>query len=79
MWFDVYNTPGTGRDTFSLVNSRVAISRQRGNGDVWEVALWAKNLFNKYYNLYGAPVPGVANYTYRADPRSFGANLTYKF
>ncbi|HLY57397.1 MAG TPA: TonB-dependent receptor, partial [Stellaceae bacterium] len=77
-WFDVFNTPGTGRDTFSLVNARVAIEGTIG-GNTWQLAGWGKNLLNKYYNVYDAPVPPLANFNYRGVPRTFGVDLIYKF
>jgi iron complex outermembrane receptor protein len=77
-WYDVYNTSGTARNTFSLVNARVAVEGTI-NGNTWQIAGWAKNLFNKYYNSYAAAVPPLANFNYRADPRSYGVDITYKF
>jgi iron complex outermembrane recepter protein len=78
MWFDVYNTPLTQRDTLSLANARVALDRPAGHGS-WQVSAWANNLFNKYYNVYSAPVPPVANFSYRGPPRMYGLDLTYRF
>jgi iron complex outermembrane receptor protein len=76
-WFDVYNTPGTQRDPFSLVDLRVALQGQR-HGDTWQVAAWSKNLLNKFYDEY-ASVVGFGDFSYRAEPRQFGIDLTYKF
>lgn len=76
-WFDVYNTPDTQRDPFSLVDARVALQAHR-NGDVWQFALWSKNLLNKYYDEYASPL-SAGNFSYRGEPRQFGADVTYKF
>jgi iron complex outermembrane recepter protein len=78
IWFDDFNTPGTQRSPLTLLNARVALSGDR-NHDKWQIALWSKNLTNKYYNSYDAPVPGVANYAFRANPRAYGADLSYRF
>jgi iron complex outermembrane receptor protein len=78
VWYDDVNTPGTDRSPLTLVNVRVALIGDR-KGDQWQVAAWSKNLTNKYYNAYDAPVPGVANYTFRADPRSYGVDVSYRF
>lgn len=78
MWFDVYNSANTGRDSFSLVNARLALEAQRGSGS-WQVSAWARNLLDKHYNVYSAPVPPIANFSYRAAPRMYGVDVTYKF
>jgi iron complex outermembrane receptor protein len=78
VWFDDFNTPGTERSPITLVNVRVGLTGDR-NGDKWQVAAWSKNLTNKYYNAYDAAVPGVANYTFRANPRAYGLDLSYRF
>jgi iron complex outermembrane receptor protein len=78
MWFDVYNSAGTEREGFSLVNARFALEAARGDGS-WQVAVWGRNLLDKHYNVYGAPVPPIANFSYRAAPRTYGLDLMYKF
>lgn len=78
MWFDVYNTAGTERDQFSLVNARFAFEREGANG-TWQVAAWARNLLDELYNVYSAPVPPIANFSYRAAPRMYGVDLVYRF
>lgn len=77
-WFDVYNTAGTQRDSFSLVNMRVAIEGEL-KGNTWQIAAWANNLLDQHYNIYAAPVPPLANFSYRAEPRMFGVDVSYKF
>ena len=39
MWFDVYNSPGTGREALSLVNARLGV--ERGDRALWSVTAWA--------------------------------------
>ena len=75
MWFDVYNSPGTGREALSLVNARLGV--ERGDRALWSVTAWANNLTNKFYNVYAAPVPPIANFSYRAEPRMYGVDVTY--
>jgi iron complex outermembrane receptor protein len=77
MWFDVYNSPGTGREAIGLVNARLGV--ERNDRGMWSVTAWANNLTNKYYNVYAAPVPPIANFSYRAEPRMYGVDVTYKF
>jgi iron complex outermembrane receptor protein len=78
MWFDVYNSPLTQRDTLSLANARVALEHPAGKGS-WQLGAWANNIFNKYYNIYAAPVPPIANFSYRGNPRMYGMDVTYRF
>ncbi len=78
MWFDVYNTNLTQRDGFGLVNARVALEKVTANG-TWQLAGWVRNLTDKEYNVYSAPVPPFANFSYRDAPRSYGVDLIYKF
>ncbi|HVW67577.1 MAG TPA: TonB-dependent receptor [Steroidobacteraceae bacterium] len=77
-WFDVYNTPDTQRNPFSLVDARLALQGER-NADVWQVALWSKNLLNKYYDEYASPDGIYGNFAYRGEPRQYGVDVTYKF
>ena len=77
MWFDVYNTPYAERDPLSLINARLALKSERDGGG-WDLALWAKNLRNEWYNQYAAPAGPVMN-VYRGVPRTYGASLTYRF
>lgn len=78
MWFDVYNTPQTERDRLDLLNARIALVGAHGD-NAWEIAAWGRNLTDEYYNVYSAPVPPIANFSYRAAPRSYGIDLIYRF
>jgi iron complex outermembrane recepter protein len=74
-FWDWANTSLSSRDPFSLFNLRVSV----GN-DKWEVAGWAKNLFDKRYNAENIPIlPGLVDALYRAPPRTFGAEIRYRF
>jgi iron complex outermembrane receptor protein len=79
MWFDVYNTPGTDREKLNLANMRIALESARDGGGRWSIGAWSNNLFDKHYNVYAAPVPPIANFSYRAAPRSYGLDVTYNF
>jgi iron complex outermembrane receptor protein len=78
MWFDVYNTPLTERDRLDLVNARIALVGTHKE-NTWEVAGWARNLTDELYNIYSAPVLPIANFSYRAAPRSYGVDFIYRF
>jgi iron complex outermembrane receptor protein len=78
MWFDVYNTPLTRRDSFGLLNLRLAVEGSHKNNN-WQLAAWAKNLNDKRYTIYSAPVLPIANFSYRAASRSYGIDVIYRF
>lgn len=72
-WFDSLNTPGTQRSPYDLVNGRIAVE-----GETWTVALWGNNIFDEKYPA-GTTVVSFLNYPYRAPPRTYGVDLTYRF
>jgi len=78
MWFDVYNTPLTQRESLELLNARVALVGTHKE-NTWEVAAWGRNLTDQFYNIYSAPVLPIANFSYRAAPRSYGVDFVYRF
>ena len=74
-FWDWANTEGSSRSGFSLVNLRAAL----GNG-AWEVAGWADNLFDKRYNAEVIPIlTGTVDALYRAQPRTYGVELSYRW
>jgi iron complex outermembrane receptor protein len=79
MWFDIYNTPNTDRQPFNLFDGRVAVEMETGSGNTWTLSLWGKNIFDKKYIVYGAPVPPTFNFNYRGQRRTYGIEASYKF
>lgn len=79
MWFDIYNTPNTNRKPLNLVDGRLALEIEGAAGNVWTAALWGKNIFDKKYIVYGAPLPPTFNFNYRGQRRTYGVEATYKF
>ena len=67
-WWEPYNT--TSRDPLSLLDLRVGL-----DGDKWSVTAWSKNLTNKLYNAEFSP----GGFLFRATPRRYGLEFTYKF
>lgn len=64
-----------GQDAYTLFNARVTYNI----GDV-SVALWGKNLTDKYYNSYAINIEGFgANYFVPGPPRTYGIDVTYRF
>ena len=49
-------------------------------GQQWTVTAWSKNLTNKIYNAEFSPGNvGGAGFLWRAQPRTYGLDLGYKF
>ena len=68
------NYPGSARDPVTLLNGRLAIQH-----DKLEVALWGKNLTDKSYNADVVPLLPFLQAVFKAYPRSYGAEVKYKF
>jgi iron complex outermembrane receptor protein len=66
--WEPYNT--TSRDPISLVDVRFGV-----DADVWSVTGWSKNLFNRIYNSEFSP----GGFLFRAEPRTYGVDFTYRF
>jgi iron complex outermembrane recepter protein len=80
-WWEPYNQ--TSRDPISLVDARCGI-----DADAWSVTAWSKNLFNRRYNAEFSPTgPGFVNgavppgpgFLFKAQPRTYGIDFTYRF
>jgi iron complex outermembrane receptor protein len=67
-WWDPYNV--TSRDPVHLINLRAGLEADR-----WSVTAWSKNLTNKLYNAEFSP----GGFLWRAPPRRYGVDFTFKF
>jgi len=67
-WWDPYNV--TSRDPVNLIDLRAGIEGER-----WTVTAWSKNLTNKLYNAEFSP----GGFLWRALPRRYGVDFTFKF
>ena len=67
-WWEVYNT--TVRDPVDLVDARAGVE-----GSNWGLFAFAKNLFNEKYNAEFSP----GGFVFKARPRIYGAETTFKF
>jgi iron complex outermembrane receptor protein len=67
-WWDPYNV--TSRDPVNLVNLRAGLE-----GEGWTMTAWSKNLTNKIYNAEFSP----GGFLWRAPPRRYGIDFTFKF
>lgn len=67
-WWDPYNV--TSRDPVNLVDLRAGLEGER-----WSVTAWSKNLTDKKYNAEFS----AGGFLWRALPRRYGVDFTYKF
>lgn len=67
-WWDPYDL--TSRDPVNLLDARAGIETDR-----WSVMAWSKNLTNKLYNEEFS----TGGFLWRALPRRYGVDFTYKF
>ena len=67
-WWDPYNV--TSRDPVNLIDLRAGIE-----GDRWAVTAWSRNLTNKIYNAEFS----AGGFLWRALPRRYGVDFTFKF
>jgi iron complex outermembrane receptor protein len=67
-WWDPYNV--TSRDPLNLVDARLGLEAER-----WSVTAWSKNLTDKQYNTEFSP----GGFLFKALPRRYGVDLTYRF
>src|ERR1700722_16389765 len=67
-WWDPYNV--TSRDPVSLIDLRAGVEAER-----WSVTAWSKNLTNKLYNAEFS----TGGFLWRAPPRRYGIDFTFKF
>lgn len=77
---DAFNDPYNYTGGYTLVNSRVSLISDEGG---WEVAAWAKNLFDEQYeqqafNFSESFGTGVVNKLMGA-PRTYGLSATFNF
>jgi len=82
--YSVFDNPDNAKLTnvkkYGLLNGRIALANMKvGDKQSLEVGVWGKNLTDEEYRLNGIPAgPGVG-LNYYGDPRTFGADVTYKF
>jgi iron complex outermembrane recepter protein len=74
-WSNFTQSPTEFIGAVNLVHANLAWSP---HGDQWEVALWARNLFNVRYLQSGLNAGAFSFASYGA-PREYGVDLTFKF
>lgn len=71
--------PGTELDEYDLANFRVALDEI--GGSTFSASAYLRNAFDEEYERGGLPLAGVTatNGTITGEPRTFGAEVTYRF
>lgn len=59
-----------------LANARLSVEPVDAK---WELAVYARNLFNEEYDLYKGSFLSNAQMAHSGDPRSYGVEVTYRF
>jgi len=67
-WWDPYDL--TSRNPVNLIDLRSGVQAER-----WSVTAWSKNLTNKLYNAEFS----TGGFLWRAPPRRYGIDVTFKF
>ncbi|CAA0115112.1 Pesticin receptor [BD1-7 clade bacterium] len=81
-YHDIAQATVTESPAYSLVNAKVLLADISVGGEqTIEVGVWGKNLTNEEYRINGIPAnpSSTAAVNYYGDPRTFGADLTYRF
>lgn len=86
------NARSTAVKRHGILNGRVAIAEMRvGKNQTLEMGLWGKNLTDENYRMNGIPVSAtdysdpafrtrvIGAENYYGDPRTFGADISYKW
>lgn len=70
----------TYRDSYDLINARIALTEIPGLGGQWEVAAWGKNLADNNYEAFTLDnLPQATRAVIWGDGRSYGLDVTYRF
>jgi iron complex outermembrane receptor protein len=68
--------PDAVGDAYWLVNARLGVKSADSN---WELAVYAKNLFNAGYSTFGNSAESYGNILLWGDPRIIGMEANFKF
>jgi iron complex outermembrane receptor protein len=75
-YFEPANLPALRQGGYTTYNARLALHPA---DDRWEVAVWGRNLGDKFFLTTGANLAGFGYYyTHRNTPRMYGLEATYR-
>jgi iron complex outermembrane receptor protein len=82
-YFDAFNTERISQSAYGIANARVSYKSAAKRG--FDAGAWVKNLTNRRYIAYGLnqndPDTGAIGFDYGlvGEPRTYGADVTYRF
>jgi iron complex outermembrane receptor protein len=75
-YYDIFNVSALEQESYWLMNGRISYEDNRG----FSVAIWGKNITDKYYEPWGADTADFgANYYIRGMPRTYGIEFSMRF
>jgi iron complex outermembrane receptor protein len=75
-FYDVFNAQSLKQDAYWLLNGRLTYEADAG----YSLSVWGKNLFDKYYEPWGANTADFGvNYYIRAMARTYGVEASIRF
>ena len=76
VYFEPFEDDTLSQDSYWVVNSRLSLETER-----YSAAIWAQNLFDEEYFIYGLDLTSTygANYFQRGAPQTYGIEFTYRF
>lgn len=77
-WFEIFNVPRLEQNSYTLVNARLGY---RAPSDRFGVALWAKNVFDKFYYTSRIDLRSGFGFDYShiGQPRMYGVTADVRF
>jgi iron complex outermembrane recepter protein len=84
-YFDAQNTERISQGPYAIANGRLSFAGNRTSTSGFDVGVWVKNLADRQYLQYGLaqrdPSQGGLGFDYGlvGEPRTFGADIRYRF
>jgi iron complex outermembrane recepter protein len=84
-YFDAQNTQRISQGAYAIANGRLSFAGNRGSTSGFDVGVWVKNLADRHYIQYAIaqayPSEGGLGFDYGlvGEPRTFGADIRYRF
>jgi outer membrane receptor protein involved in Fe transport len=84
-YFDAQNTQRVSQGAYGIANGRLSFAGKRGSTSGVDVGVWVKNLADRHYIQYAIaqrdPSQGGLGFDYGlvGEPRTFGADIRYRF
>ena len=76
VYFEPFEDDLLAQDSYWVVNTRLSLDAEN-----YSASIWARNLFDEEYFIYGLDLTSTygANYLQRGAPQTYGVEFTYRF